>query len=150
MAPLAALLSDRLRPVVMPVLGLLLVILWLGYGRVVDARAVTWDEVAEAPGQAVGRTVVISFGRVVEMGDEGFVLRDEGLDVAVRGSLPDLAVGRIVSVMGPLKADGVVELGEGRVHRLRRLKWLSGVVAMLVVGGLVIMDLGRLWRLPDA
>lgn len=150
MAPFAALLSDRFRPVVLPVLGVLLLVLWLGYGRVVDARAVTWDEVARAPEAAVGEVVVVSFGRVIEMGAEGFVLRDEGLDLAVRGTLPDLAPGRIVSVMGPLDDDGTVELREGHVHGLRRLKWLSGVLALGVVGSLVLADLGRMWREPNA
>lgn len=150
MASFAALLSDRLRPLVLPLLGLALVGLWLGYGRVVDARAVTWNEVAPAPERFAGKTVVVSFGEVVEMGASGFVLRDEGREMEVRGSLPNLAVGRIVSVAGRLDANGVLEVQEGHVHGLRRLKWLSGVVALLVVGTLLLWDLLRIGRGRDA
>lgn len=150
MERLAALLSDRARPFVLPVVGLVLVGLWLGYGRVVDARALTYDEVAEAPRRAVGETVVVSFGRVIEMGDDRFVLREEDLEMTVRGSLPELDVGRIVSITGRLKENGSLELQEGHVHGLRRLKWLSGVVALLAVGGLLLWDLLRMWRGRDA
>lgn len=146
MTSFAALLSDRFRPVVLPILGLALLGLWLGYGRVVDERATTWDEVAHAPHRAAGERVLISFGHVARVDPEGFVLRVEGRKVEVRGALPDLAVGRIVSVTGPLRPDGVLELEEGRVHGLRRLKWLSGLLALCVVGGWCGWDLLRLWR----
>ena len=150
MTAIVALLSDRFRPLVLPVLGLVLIASWLGYGRIVDARAVAWSEVAPAPERFVGKTVVVSFGEVVDMARGGFVLRDEGREMEVRGSLPDLAVGRIVSVAGPLDANGRLELQEGHVHGLRRLKWLSGVVALLVVGALLLRDLSRMWRGRDA
>lgn len=150
MTSFAALLSDRFRLIVLPILALALLGLWLGYGRVVDERATTWDEVAGAPHLATGQRVLVSFGHVMRVGPEGFALRVEGKRVKVRGALPDLAVGRIVSVVGPLGPNGVLELEEGQVHGLRKLKWLSGLLVLCVVGGWCGRDLTLLWRDENA
>ncbi|MDH3743692.1 MAG: hypothetical protein OES47_01165 [Acidobacteriota bacterium] len=132
------LLGDAARLFVVPLLIVVLVLMLHGYGAMVAAADPSLDSFRTNPGKFVGRTFTVSFGKVIEVGERGFRLRDGKAAIDVIIDNADVPTGAIVSVRGVIGTDLRLAGDELRIHRWRRVKWvLGGLVLFLssVVAG---------------
>ncbi len=107
------------------------------YARFASQNAVGYEACVAAPSACEGKELMMSLWTVIEVGDEGYVIRKVGAPVPVAGPPEGLAAGDRISVVGSYDAERGLLVEERRLlHRLRRAKELlsaAGLLAVLVM-----------------
>lgn len=126
--------GDRARPWLALLAAGWLLVMGQRYASFSTQNAVGYEACVAAPGSCGERDLLMSLWTVIEVEDEGYVIRKVGEPVPVAGDPAGLSPGDRVSVVGHYdEARSVVVEVERLVHRLRRVKEILSVAGLLAV-----------------
>ncbi len=108
---------------------LLLAVLSYDYARNVDRTQLEVSEL-RFPVESAGVTAFIPFGVVRQVDDRSLTVVHRGEPYVVAGRVDRAKPGDVIS-LEVLARDDRLDAVSSHIHRFRRFKWLSGVVALI-------------------
>ena len=111
-----------------------LVILFSGYYsyRYGQKHFISFKDCLEQSEAMDGRSFVLNYRKVLKVGPGYFEIKEGDLTVEVRGDIPGLKAGDIITVKGIFKKEGYLSLKSFYLSRYRNLKYIVSCLGVIL------------------